>query len=409
VTGEPRLITPLREADHGSVSAHHAGVLAELVLGSWALHPDALPDVVRDAARAMGAIDVVLLVIDLQQQSLSGLGAPAGDSFRRIPVDGSPAGTAFQQRAPVVVPSEDATLVWLPILDSADRLGVLGVTVRSIEDLAGYSALASLTGELLSSKRAYGDGLAIARRTRPISLAAELRWAMLPPLTFVSPEVTVAGILEPAYEIAGDTFDYAMNGSIAHLAIFDAMGHGLEASRMASLAVTSYRHSRRAGQSLAETVASLDEVIADQFGPAKFVTGQVATLDVERGHFRMLNLGHPLPLLIRGGEVVGELECSPSLPAGLGSKAGSTLEVTLEPGDLVLLHTDGITEARRDDEEFGAERFRRVVNQQLSEGQPPEELIRRVVNHIVEFQRHQTRDDATLLAVGWRLPSGRTL
>ena len=103
----------------------------------------------------------------------------------------------------------------------------------------------SITAALVVSKSSYGDNLVLTRRLRDMDLAAEMRWSMLPPLTFTNDRVALAGMLEPAYEIAGDAFDYAVNGDVAHVAIIDAMGHGLEASRMANLAVGSYRHSRR--------------------------------------------------------------------------------------------------------------------------------------------------------------------
>ena len=57
---------------------------------------------------------------------------------------------------------------------------------------------------------------------------------------------TVAGLLEPAYEVGGDCLDYALNSGSLSLAVFDAMGHGLPSSVISSLAVGTYRHARRA-------------------------------------------------------------------------------------------------------------------------------------------------------------------
>lgn len=147
---------------------------------------------------------------------------------------------------------DGGTRIWVPILDSAERVGVLGAVVpdATLETLRRWTMLSGLVGEMVVTKTRYGDALSIARRTRAVSLAAELRWNLLPPLTFTSPDVVVAGMLEPAYEIAGDTFDYAINGDRAHIGLFDAMGHGLEACRMANLAVGSYQHSRRTGADL---------------------------------------------------------------------------------------------------------------------------------------------------------------
>ena len=129
--------------------------------------------------------------------------------------------------------------MYVPLVDGEDRLGVLSALVDDasaalVEDV---QLLASAAAGLIVSKRHYTDGYEFARRLEPMDLAAEFRWALLPPLTLWSPRVRIAGMLEPAYEIAGDAFDYAVNGDVAHVAMFDAVGHGMRACRIANLAI----------------------------------------------------------------------------------------------------------------------------------------------------------------------------
>src|SRR5665811_2284499 len=83
------------------------------------------------------------------------------------------------------------------------------------------------------------------RDRQPMSLSAEMQWQLLPPLMMSTPQVAIAGALEPAYDVAGDSFDYALNDDVLHLAMIDAMGHGLSAAVMATLAMGAYRHARR--------------------------------------------------------------------------------------------------------------------------------------------------------------------
>lgn len=78
------------------------------------------------------------------------------------------------------------------------------------------------------------------RRQTAVPLCTEIRWDILPPLSRSAPGVSMAGVLEPAYEVAGDAFDYALNGALLHAAILDAMGQPLEASRIADPAVGGY-------------------------------------------------------------------------------------------------------------------------------------------------------------------------
>lgn len=373
-------------------------LLRDLILASTTMHPDDLAHRVEAAAGRAGGSQVELLVIDLAQQNL--LPLLESDHRNAYPLDGSPAGDSYRRTSVVRLREAEGTRLWVPLMDSAERVGVLGVTVPG-DDVAvrPWEALASLTGELIVAKSRYGDGLALRRRTRSTTLAAEMRWELLPPLTFRSERVAVTGILEPAYEIAGDTFDYAVNGDTVHLAILDAMGHGLEASRMANVAAASYRHSRRHGLGLQDSAAALDTAVQECFDRSRFVTGQMGTLDLETRRLRMLNMGHPLPLLLRRG-AVSEIPSLPMLPAGWGDKPATIYEALLEPGDQVLLYTDGVTEAGRDtDGLYGSDRLLRLLDSLLESQAPPEEMLRAVIQDIMRFQDYRARDDATLLLV----------
>ena len=110
----------------------------------------------------------------------------------------------------------DGRRLWLPILDSAERVGVLGLLGGDEDPIDDWLSVASLLGELVVSKEKYGDLISRVRRRKPVSLAAEMRWSLLPPLTFSSPLVTVSGILQPSYGVAGDAFDYAVRRHHGH-------------------------------------------------------------------------------------------------------------------------------------------------------------------------------------------------
>ena len=94
--------------------------------------------------------------------------------------------------------------------------------------------------------------------------------------------------------------------------MIDAMGHGLGAALMATLAMGTYRHARRLNVGLDGVYAAMDEAITSQFGADRFATAQMARLDVGSGLLQWVNAGHPAPLLLRGHRVVAELD-SPTL------------------------------------------------------------------------------------------------
>src|SRR5665647_719943 len=155
-----------------------------------------------------------------------------------------------------------------------------------------------------------------------MSLSAEMQWQLLPPLMMSTPQVAIAGALEPAYDVAGDSFDYALNDDVLHLAMIDAMGHGLSAAVMATLAMGAYRHARRLDVGLDGLYAAMDEAIAGQFGADRFVTAQMARLDVRSGLLQWVNAGYPKPLLIRDRGVVAELDSPTTPPKPTGRDVG---------------------------------------------------------------------------------------
>jgi serine phosphatase RsbU (regulator of sigma subunit) len=242
-----------------------------------------------------------------------------------------------------------------------------------------------------------------------MALPAEMQHDLLPPLTFGTDRLVISGLLAPAYEVGGDAFDYALNGNIAHLALFDAVGHGLQASLLAGLAVSCYRNSRRAGLGLPHTAAALDRVLAQMFGGERFVTALLAQLDVDTGELRMLNAGHPEPLLLRGNRVVKELSVEPAAPLGLN---GLLDEVTpdsftvvaeqLQPADRLLLATDGVDEARNAEGEFfGRDRLAQFAAKEAASGVPTPEMMRRLQQAVLRHQVGALQDDATMLFVEW--------
>jgi serine phosphatase RsbU (regulator of sigma subunit) len=242
-----------------------------------------------------------------------------------------------------------------------------------------------------------------------MQLAAEIQWSLLPPLTFASPEVTIAAGLEPAYQVAGDSIDYAVDHGIARLAVFDGMGHGLASAQLVSLVVNAYRNARRADLSLVETVKHIDDAVTEIFAGASFCTGVLAELNTDTGELHWVSVGHPEPLLLREGRLVRSLHTKPVLPFGLafdlpGAQRTPVVGVEhLQPEDLLLLYTDGITEARAPDGTFfGVDRLVNLVTRNLAAELPAPETLRRVIHALLIHQGHALDDDASLLMVHWR-------
>lgn len=196
------------------------------------------------------------------------------------------------------------------------------------------------------------------------------------PLTFASDRFAVTAQLEPWNAVGGDAFDYSIDGDVLRLAVFDGMGHGLSATLLAGVVLDAYRNARRARLDLPTTAKTVDQTLAAQFGAESFVTAVLAELDLNSGVLRTLCAAHPAPLLVRDGRAVGELDTHPGLPLGFGERDDAVVSSSLQPGDRVLMFSDGVVEARAQDGEFfGADRLIEMLVREESNQQPPPETL----------------------------------
>jgi serine phosphatase RsbU (regulator of sigma subunit) len=373
--------------------------------------PASIPDILLRAAGDLGATDIVVYLVDFAQTTLEPVPdrSPHADLPQSEEVATTMAGRAFVDQQPTTVERPNGARVWVPIVEGSDRTGVLALTVPEATAgmLGACEELGLLAGNLIATQARATDVYNLYRRRHALSLAASMQWDLLPPLVLKTDRLTVSCLLEPAYEVGGDCFDYALNDVQFNLAVIDAMGHGVGAALIAALTVGSYRHDRREARSLEHMHASIDAAMATHFGDA-FATGQLAQIDLDTGVMTWTNAGHPCPLLVRAGKVIRQLECRPTAPWGFGDMHDGVINVAtepLEPGDGVLFFTDGVIEAMLPDgERFGIDRLADLAGQHASALVAPEEIVRLLVRSVIDHQDTQLADDATIVLVQWDGP-----
>lgn len=389
--------------------------LAGLVRQSHLMRPDNLPQLVDEAARRLGAGGCRIYLVARDQRSLVEIAPEGGDGGGALGLDGTIAGRAY--RLTEVTATADGLRLWVPLLDGTERLGVLEIVTEADADPDGEAAfrdaflvLAGLVAELVVSKGQYTDTFERARRALPMGVPAEMLWRQLPPLTCATDRFVLTAQLEPWHEVGGDAFDYSIDGELLRFAVFDGMGHGLGATLLASVALAAYRNARRDGRDLIASAAAIDVALSGQFGEDSFVTGVLAELDLTSGVVRTLCAAHPAPLLVRAGRSLGELTTDPGFPLGFGSRHDTVVEVSLEPGDRLLMFSDGVVEARSPlGDFFGTERLIDLLVRQESHQQPPPETLRRLIVAVLEHQHGALQDDATLLLLEWAGDSSAVL
>jgi hypothetical protein len=369
-----------------------------------------LPRLVTEHGASAGLEQTALYLADLREQvlrELTGRGPNAADGGEVLPVDGSVPGRAFRYSRTLTTAGSQPGLrrYWVPLLDGTQRLGVLRADAADgaqeiLEHLAGVTALQ------LVSKYPFSDSYARLVRTDAMNIAAEMQWGLMPPRSFANSQVAMAAAMEPAYDTGGDAFDYAFAGEIAHLAVFDAMGHDSMAGLAATVAVATCRNQRRENAGLPATSEHIERSIIDHFGDTRYVTAVIAALDTATGQLTWVNRGHPPPVLIRNSKWITTLDCPPSHPMGLD--AGLPVHLCreqLQPGDRLLLYTDGVTEARDASRaEFGQDQFTDFITRSHADGLPVPETLRMLMNAIMDYHDGRVKDDATVLFCEWRGP-----
>jgi serine phosphatase RsbU (regulator of sigma subunit) len=362
-------------------------------------------------SRCVEASGCELLLADYSETFLVPVSEADLSDERECRVDSGPAGVVYrtQRRVRVELPGSPpgqagSVRVYLPVSMRAERLGVLVVTLpgASAEPIVDevLQEVALVLAYVLGMTERYTDQFERLRRRHDLVLAAEIQWQLLPVLAYQLPWLSIAGALEPAYDIGGDTFDYAVGATHLTVTITDAVGHGLRAALLASLAVSAMRNSRRRGEPIEAQAAAANTHLAEQFPGASFVTGLLMQIEIATGVATVINAGHPPPLLLRSGATCSLL-LSPEIPLGLDLTIRYRPQrIKFAPGDRLLMLTDGVTEAHRlGGPGFGMERTTEALVRYAQ--LPPAEFVRRLTRTVLDYRGGELSDDATAVCLDW--------
>jgi serine phosphatase RsbU (regulator of sigma subunit) len=250
---------------------------------------------------------------------------------------------------------------------------------------------------VLVASRRHTDLFEWAQRDTPFSLAAEIQRRLLPPAyTIEAGALTLAGWLEPAAEVGGDTFDYSLDREYLYLSITDAVGHSTDAALLATLTVGALRNARRGLASPEEQADRANVALRDAAGLDQFVTGLIGRIRLSDGRVEMVNAGHPPPFLLRAGQA-RTLEVEPDPMLGLNDWPYRAVTRQLQPGDRVLLVTDGFLERRAGSLEIGA-----VL--ETTATRHPRQVVRELADRLLAATGGQLQDDATVVCLDWHGP-----
>ncbi|WP_307842759.1 PP2C family protein-serine/threonine phosphatase [Streptomyces sp. RK75] len=315
-----------------------------------------------------------------------------------------------------------STRVVAPVTDRGDAIGVLELTLPvppDVETLERITEASRVLAYVVVADRRFTDLYEWGRRTTRLSLAAEIQHRLLPEsFTCDAGPFIIAGSLEPATDVGGDTFDYTLNGHGLNMSLTDAMGHDVRAALLATVIVGALRNARRAGAGLAgqaeaankavlEHAVSEHRAVLDQsaqvthalaeHGAQAMATGQLLRVAFETRRAEFINAGHVWPLLLRDGQVE-EITPGVDLPFGISPHAEYHVQsLDLRPGDRLFLLTDGMIEPHGHEREL-----RRLIKETGT--LHAREASRALTQAVMRASDHDPRDDATVLCLDWGGP-----
>jgi serine phosphatase RsbU (regulator of sigma subunit) len=386
------------------VRLNFAGLLGAVENASPVAAADVLAERLTDA---LGASAVSFLVADFSGRALVRLGHAGSEAAgrtqgretaERVPLAGSPHGRALASQTLEVETGRGGVRLFAPVTNRGEAIGVLQLSLPQLPDeqtLTDVALAAHTLAYVIIANRRFTDLFEWGQRSVRLSLAAEIQHRLLPgSYTCEAGQFTLAAWLEPSGDIAGDTFDFAMERDTLHLSMTDAMGHAVNASVLATVLVGALRNARRAGVALGEQARLANVGLGDYTGWADFVTGQVARIDLRTQIATIVNAGHPLPLRLRNGHVDSvALQADPPFGTVRGVEY-RVQRLPLEPGDRLMFLTDGMTErsaAAVDLEALvaaGAEMH-------------PREAVQHLVHALLEATGGTPEDDATVMCLDW--------
>ncbi|MGY1821112.1 PP2C family protein-serine/threonine phosphatase [Geodermatophilus sp. SYSU D00079] len=368
---------------------------------------EAVEAVAAALAEQVGARAVSFLIADFSGRAvvrLSSSGPAAGarshaaEQPQTVPLAGSVFEQVLRSQQADVRAEDDLYRALVPVTDRGDAIGLVELllpeapTPQVLEEVR--SAAHALAYAVIAARR-HTDVFEWGMRSTPFTLAAEIQRRLLPDAySCEAAQFTLAGWMEPASSVGGDTFDYTLDRDALQLSITDAVGHQVPAALLATLLVGGLRNGRRRGLDLLAQARYANDALAENAAPGQFVTGQLVRIDLHSGTAVVVNAGHPFPLRLRDGRV-SEVTLAIDPPFGVRPGGSFTVQpLALEPGDRIVFLTDGM-------QERNAASLDVAATLAATADLHPREVVHALGAAVLGATGHDLRDDATMLCLDW--------
>ncbi|MBA2262107.1 MAG: serine/threonine-protein phosphatase [Solirubrobacterales bacterium] len=352
---------------------------------------------VEEAQRIAGC-RVALYVVDINGGALRHAGGEI-DAPEVLPIDRGVGPEIPADHAPGLEASVRAAAPGVVVVPLWLRSRTLAALLCEREPEGSLVHLIEHAAAAIELADNYTDVFDVARRGHDATPAAELQQDLLPPRIAYVEGAEMAANLLPAYDVGGDWFDHAADTDGAWFAVADAVGKGPRAAALSALAIGAYRSGRRRGRSLQEVAAGIARIVGQVGEDSAYITAVLGRWHAPDHTFSWVRCGHPLPAIWKPDGTLEELDDVGGLPLGLGSpevpyEVGSR---RLEPGERLLIYSDGVTERRTPDGRFGLAGLVRALTAAPSGS--ASSAAASITAQVLTASERDLRDDATVLVL----------
>jgi len=230
--------------------------------------------------------------------------------------------------------------------------------------------------------------------------AASLQQSLLPAEPLLLPPYRVAGRNIPSQDVGGDYFDFIeAESTLLTIGLGDVAGKGMPAALLMTNLHASVRAHVESQQPLPLIMARLNRSIHQAVRGERFITLVLIALDRGTGDFQYVNAGHNPPYLVHASGEIEQLSVGGLLLGMFPEATYESATLKLQAGDVLVLYSDGVTEARNDaDDEYGEERLTAFLAK--NRGLDPEKLVESLIRTVNEFSKDgKPGDDVTVTVI----------
>lgn len=396
------------------------------ILGRTVSLEEATERILKEISETVGARKAAVLVHDAAKQTLTAvaaLGVPA-DTVPPIPVadEHSVSAKVFRTCHPLILDPDQLTwdgessfrkgaLLSVPIMWTSPRggsepLGVVNLSDRrsgqpfTAGDQKLISAIATQIGTAIENARLVRESLSQQRLRQEMQLAHDLQMRLLPNVDSVAPNARVAARVVPAESVGGDLYNlFRLGPGKTGVMIGDVSGHGYQAALIMALAMSASAIHAQTTSDPGETLSALLATMRDELATTEmYMSAFYGIVDRNAGRLRYANAGHPHAFVIPKS---GKVERLPALdpPLGMGHASPSGRSRPWTTGDMLLLFTDGVSDARdADGNRLGEDKV--VDTARRHRHEDPAKVVERIFGLLDEHTGAATRrDDLTIVAL----------